>query len=195
MDMKSQMSYLRAFPILSWHSISHSQTFLHSNQGHPAYIMLQRKPPTVLVCDTTVIRKKLALVWFSPYQVAQRSRISVDVVHKGNSDVATLALQSLPFNVPYYYCYFTIYKFQIFFFPGIFSPGIFFLTVLGIQEDKVFLNGRQKHMDSWVMLAKVLFFTNVLKAVRDILNAVADVWKIMFFVLQERTTMSGDQDP
>lgn len=128
MDRKSEMSYLRAFPILSWHSISHSQTFLHSNQGHPAYIMLQRKPPTVLVCDTNVIRKKLALVSFSPYQVAQRSRVSVDMVHKDNSGVATLALQSLPFNVPYYYyCYFTIYKFQIFFswdfFPWDFFPN------------------------------------------------------------------------
>lgn len=74
MDIESKMSCLRAFPILSWHSISCSQTFLHSDQGHPAYIMLQRKPPAVVVCDTSVIWKKLAL--FSPYQVAQRSRVS-----------------------------------------------------------------------------------------------------------------------
>lgn len=56
------MFYLRALPILSWHSISHSQGFLHRSQGHSAYIMLQRKPATVLVCDTDVIWKKLALV-------------------------------------------------------------------------------------------------------------------------------------
>lgn len=56
----------------------------------------------------------------------------------------------------------------------------------GIEEAKVFLNGRQKHVDNYGMLAKVLFFTNALKAVCGILNEIADVLKNMFFVLQVR---------
>jgi len=109
MDMKSKMSYLRAFPILSWHTICHSQTFLRSSQGHPAYIMLQKNPPTVLVCDTNGIWKKLALIRFSPYQVAQRSEVSPCHSPQDNRDVPTLAVQSLHFDVPYHY--FTISRY------------------------------------------------------------------------------------
>ena len=77
-------------------------------------------------------------------------------------------------------------------FPGIFSWD---RSASGIQEAKVFLNGRQKHMDNYDMLAKVLLFTNVLKAVCDVLNEIADLLIIMFFVLQVRMTVSRHQDP
>lgn len=58
----------------------------------------------------------------------------------------------------------------------------------------MFFNGRQKLMDCYGMLAKVLVFTHILKAVCDILNEIADVLKIMFFVLQVRTTVAEDHD-
>lgn len=46
-DTKTKRSYIRASPILSFHSISHFQTFLHRNQGCPSNIMLQRKLSTM----------------------------------------------------------------------------------------------------------------------------------------------------
>lgn len=58
----------------------------------------------------------------------------------------------------------------------------------------MFLNGSQNLRDYYGMLAIVLVFTDVLKAVYDILNENANVLKIVFLVLQGRATVAGDQD-
>lgn len=68
-------------------------------------------------------------------------------------------------------------------------------TLSGIQRLKLFLNIREKHFDTCGTVAKVLISTNVQTAVCDMLNEMANILEVMIFVLQERLTVSGDQDP
>lgn len=79
-----------------------------------------------------------------------------------------------------------------------FTNRIFFFscirTVL-IQEAKLFLNGRQKHMDNYCMLAKVLVFTHLLKTVCDTLNEIINVFKNTLIVLWVRMTCAWRSRP
>lgn len=68
-------------------------------------------------------------------------------------------------------------------------------TLSGIQRLKLFLSIREKHFDTCGTVAKVLISTNVQTAVCDMLNEMANILEVMIFVLQERLTASGDQDP
>lgn len=165
--MKNKMSHLRALAVLFWQSISHSQTFSSNcNQGHPANITLHRKPPTGLGWALLGFGGSPGMIFTVPRGSENQRLCLTKTMVKLHSQFRVFIL--LPIFV------ISSFTNSRFFFPGV------EWAVLGMQDIKMFLNGRQSHVGRGVRLATALCSSRVLRAGWDLLNGMAELLKAVF---------------